>query len=171
MTALTTVGFNTTPIGAFAPAGVMVLVALMLVGASPSGTGGGIKSTSVSAALATIRATLRGDQAPTFFGARVPNARLFAAFASIAFYLIAFVVGATLLLLVEGAGFQDLVFEAASALGTVGLSRGATADLTPLGKLVIVAMMFIGRTGPITLALALAAGHPEPAEESDDLAV
>ncbi|MEM8864293.1 MAG: potassium transporter TrkG [Planctomycetota bacterium] len=175
MTALTTVGFNTAPLGSFAAGATMVTVAAMLIGASPSGTGGGIKSTSVSAAFATIRSSIRGDYDPTFHGVRVPDGRIFAAFAAISFYLLTFTIGATLLMLVESAPFEDLLFEAASALGTVGLSRGITGDLTPVGKLTIIAMMFVGRTGPIAFAVALAsqpAGADVQSEEKeDDLAV
>lgn len=61
--------------------------------------------------------------------------------------------------------FEDLLFEVASALGTVGLSRGVTGDLTDLGKLVIVAMMFVGRLGPLTFGLALFGGGEESTDE------
>ncbi|MEO0530225.1 MAG: potassium transporter TrkG [Planctomycetota bacterium] len=173
MTSLTTVGFNTMPIGGFGAAATMVLIASMLIGASPSGTGGGIKSTSISAAIATVRSTIRGDNDPRFFGAHVPNSRLFSAFSAIAFYLVCFAIGSTLLLLTESGAFEDLIFEAGSALGTVGLSRGVTGDLTSLGKLVIIGMMFLGRTGPITFAVAMASNvdRDESVSGRDDLAI
>ena len=70
--------------------------------------------------------------------------------------------------------FEDLLFECASALGTVGLSRGVTGDLTDLGKLVVTALMFIGRLGPLTFGLALFAGGGEAVPEAlveEDLAI
>lgn len=155
MTAMTTVGFNTHPIGELAAAPVLVMVILMVVGASPSGTGGGLKTTSISAAFGAVWASLRGREDVSFLGRRIPTDRTMGAFAALVFYLVMFLAGSILMLLLQGQNFEDVVFEAASALGTVGLSRGITGDLVPLGKLVIIALMFIGRIGPITFGLAL----------------
>ena len=171
MSALTTVGFNTAPIHemAFAPTFLMVL--MMVVGASPSGTGGGLKSTSVSAAIATTISTVKGREKVTFWGCEVPAHRLSLAFASLVFYVATFFVGGFLLLLLENDGhFEDILFEAASALGTVGLSRGLTGNLAPVSKLVVILLMFIGRIGPITFGLALASSTHE-VKKHDDLAV
>lgn len=155
MTAMTTVGFNTHPIEDLAAAPVMVMVILMVIGASPSGTGGGLKTTSISAALATVWSSLRGHREVTFLGRRIPMNRLLGAFSALVFYLVMFLVGTVLMLMLQGQPFEDVTFEAASALGTVGLSRGITGDLVPLGKFVIILLMFIGRVGPITFGLAL----------------
>ncbi|MDB9524996.1 potassium transporter TrkG [Oscillatoria sp. CS-180] len=155
MTAMTTVGFNTHPIEVLAPSPVLVMVILMVIGASPSGTGGGLKTTSISAALGAVWASLRGYENVVFGRRRIPTERVFAAFAALAFYLIMFLVGSVVLLLLQSQAFEDVVFEAASALGTVGLSRGITGDLVPFGKLLIIFLMFVGRIGPITFGLAL----------------
>ncbi len=171
MTAMTTVGFNTTSIGSLALAPTFLMLALMIMGASPSGTGGGIKSTSVSAAFATVWSTLHGRSRTTFWGCEVPQHRLLLAFASIVFYFSIFFLGGLLLLMTQtGQAFEDIIFEAASALGTVGLSRGITGELTPLGKCIVIALMFIGRVGPITFGLALFSGETN-APKKDDLAV
>ncbi|MCC9642472.1 hypothetical protein LOC71_09315 [Rhodopirellula sp. JC740] len=171
MSALTTVGFNTTSIGELALGPTFLMLLIMIVGASPSGTGGGLKSTSVSAAIATTMSTLRGRDKVTFWGCEVPAHRLSSAFASLVFYVAIFFLGGFLLLLLQTESpFEDVIFEAASALGTVGLSRGLTGELQPLGKCVVIALMFIGRIGPITFGLALAAGAHE-FRERDDLAV
>lgn len=66
-----------------------------------------------------------------------------------------FLVGCALLLLLQSQAFEDVVFEVASALGTVGLSRGITGDLVPLGKVVVIVLMFIGRVGPITVGISI----------------
>lgn len=159
MTALTTVGFNTTPIGDLAGPTLFLMLLMMILGASPSGTGGGLKSTSVSAAYAAVRSTLANCPEIRFWNHPIPRHRVTAAFAAVTFYVACFFVGGLALLLVESAPFEDVIFEAASALGTVGLSRGITGDLTPLGKLIVVALMFVGRTGPMTLAIAIF--HPD----------
>lgn len=170
MAALTTVGFNSTPIGAFAHAPAFLMLLMMILGASPSGTGGGLKSTSVSAAFATVWSTLKGRSRVTFWGCEVPNHRLTMAFSSVVFYVTVFFAGGLLLLILQPEPIADVLFEAASALGTVGLSRGITGDLSPLSKCVVIALMFIGRLGPVTFGLALFSGEA-PQIEKDDLAV
>jgi trk system potassium uptake protein TrkH len=170
MTAMTTVGFNTTDIGAFGHAPVFLMLLLMILGASPSGTGGGLKSTSVSAAFATAWSTIKGRPQVTFWGCEVPNHRLTMAFSAVVFYISVFFVGGLLLLVLQPEPIADVLFEAASALGTVGLSRGITGDLTPLSKCVVILLMFIGRLGPVTFGVALFAGETKPPKR-DDLAI
>lgn len=170
MTAVTTVGFDTVATGQIGHAAMLVVIVLMIIGASPSGTGGGLKSTTFSALVATVLSALRGQSRVRFFGYQVPDHRLIAAYATIGLYLAALLAGTLLLLLTETADFGDLFFEAASALGTVGLSRGVTGQLTVLGKLVAVGLMFVGRVGPVTFGLALLSRRPRhPGQE--DLAV
>jgi trk system potassium uptake protein TrkH len=175
MTAATTVGFNTYPIGALGLASVLMMYLIMIVGASPSGTGGGLKSTSISAIYATLKSTLRGQDEITYRGKLIPTNRLHTAYAALGFYVLTLAIGGYLLLVTESRptavealegqlhSFEDLLFEVTSALGTVGLSRGVTGDLTDLGKLVIIVLMFIGRLGPLTFGLVLfASNDPEP---------
>lgn len=173
MTALTTVGFNTHPIGTLTSVGVFITLVLMIVGASPSGTGGGLKSTSVFAALAVMWSSLRGNRSVGIFGRRIPDERLFTAFSAFVFYIIAFLVGSTLLFIFQNQAFEDVMFEAASALGTVGLSRGMTSDLTALGKWVIIVLMYIGRVGPLSFGIALfyQKSIQEVVEGEEDLAI
>ena len=100
----------------------------------------------------------------------MPAHRLRMASSALAFYAITLLVGGYLLLVTESRPlavaamngtphvFEDLLFEVASALGTVGLSRGVTGDLTDLGKIVVIGLMFVGRLGPLTFGLALFGG-------------
>jgi trk system potassium uptake protein TrkH len=166
VSALTTSGFNTFPISKLTAATVMVVIILMILGASPSGTGGGLKSTTWSAAIATIMSFLRGHDEITFFKYKVPHGRITAAFASIALYLIAFSIGTYCLLLSDCHPFEDTALEVASALGTVGLSRGITADLSFWGKIVIIVMMYVGRLGVVSLALGAVALYKDVAHEN-----
>lgn len=168
VSALTTLGFNTVPVSQLAASTLAVLIVLMILGASPSGTGGGLKSTTWSAAVATIVCFIRGRDEVTFFGSNVPHGRLTAAFAAIAMYLIAFSLGTYCMLLLESQmPFEDIAFEAASALGTVGLSRGISGDLSPGGKITVMTMMYIGRLGVISLALGAVALYQRTAHEPE----
>lgn len=155
MTAMTTVGFNTHPIGSLSGFAILLTLILMIVGASPSGTGGGIKTTSISAALGSMWSSLRGSSATAYMGRRIPEERVTAASAAIVFYILFFLIGASCLLIVQEQLFEDVIFEVASALGTVGLSRGITGDLTVAGKWIIIAMMYVGRIGPLSFGMAL----------------
>lgn len=172
MSAMTTVGFNTISIGGLSKASLLILTVLMIIGASPSGTGGGVKCTTVSAVWGVMRSALRGQREVRFWGRIVPNDRIWMACASLGFYLSALVLGVYLLELTEKHSFEANIFEAASALGTVGLSTGITPDLSTLGKLIVIALMFCGRVGPLSLGAALFGFHAQqPVTSDSDLAV
>jgi trk system potassium uptake protein TrkH len=172
MTAMTTVGFNTVPIGSLAHASILLLIMLMVIGASPSGTGGGMKSTTVSALIGVMKSALRGRQEVRFWGRPVPTPRVWTAVASVGFYISLLLIGTYLLEITEPSDFAANIFEAASAIGTVGLSMGITASLSSLGKVFIVFLMFAGRLGPLTFGMALFFRKPgETGGGDSDLAV
>lgn len=172
MTASTTAGFNTVPIGGMSSAGLIVLMIAMLVGASPAGTGGGIKTTGVSALLATLVSIARGRDLVAWLGHEIPVLRVLWAVAAATLYLIGLVAGLLALSITEDHAFLPLVFEAASAIGTVGLSMGITGSLSAEGKVVVILLMLVGRVGPLTIGAALMrpAGKPDGLRR-DDLAV
>jgi trk system potassium uptake protein TrkH len=155
MTASSTAGFNTVPISAMSASSLVLITIAMIIGASPSGTGGGIKTTTLSSLLAVLVSTACGRQRIAFWNHEIPISRIFTATAAATMYLICLSVGVFLLCLVERQPFLSIVFEAASALGTVGLSLGITGDLTDAGKLLVTLLMFFGRVGPLTIGLAL----------------
>jgi trk system potassium uptake protein TrkH len=171
MTAMTTVGFNSVPIGKLASSSLIILTFLMIIGASPSGTGGGIKSTSFTAVVGVIRSTLKGDIKVRFLGRVIPQTRVRSAMANVGFYLFVLLLGIFLLTITEPLPFKDLLFETASALGTVGLSTGITATLSGLGKVIVCVLMFIGRLGPLTFAIALSTRHAVVNDVEDDVAI
>ncbi len=172
MTAMTTVGFNTVSIAQLSKASLLLLTVLMVIGASPSGTGGGLKSTTFTAVLGVMRSALRGDQEVRFWGRAVPSERVWTAVAGLGFYLMMLVVGTYLLELTESGRFDQILFEAASALGTVGLSTGITPQLTGMGKLIVTFLMFCGRLGPLTFGMALTfRSGLAPKDQDADLAV
>ena len=168
MTSITTVGFNTIDVGALAPVGLLATILLMVVGASPAGTGGGLKTTTLTGLLAVLRATIAGQQVPHLLGARVPADRIAAATATATLYTILLASGALALALTDPVGLEATSFEAASALGTVGLSTGITADISVAGRLVLVVLMFVGRVGPLSVASALTAPRLPPRSIDDE---
>ncbi|WP_217641143.1 TrkH family potassium uptake protein [Jannaschia pohangensis] len=169
MTASTTVGFNTTPIADLAPAIIVVMIFLMIVGASPAGTGGGLKTTSFAALVGLVRSALRGRESVRFFKRDIPTERLQTATASLAYYMGLMMVATFILLLTDPLlPFDKVLFEAISAMGTVGLSMGITGELSDLGKLVIIVLMTAGRVGILTFGMALASHDESRAEEEDN---
>lgn len=151
-----TAGFNTIDYGAVHAATLMLTCLVMFVGASPGSTGGGIKTTTLAAAFAEFRAEMRGQRAARLFDRQLDGGVVRRAM-GVAFLSLAMVSAFTfVLLLTEDQEPMRIVFEVVSAFATCGLSTGITASLTPAGKLVIVLAMFVGRIGPLTLALAMA---------------
>ncbi|HLE78544.1 MAG TPA: TrkH family potassium uptake protein [bacterium] len=150
-----TAGFNTIDIAHLREPTLMLLIALMFIGASPGGTGGGIKTTTFVAPMAVIISMLRGRTDPELFRRRLPPVVVYKA-VTIALVAVAFVVTmGTALSFVERIDFVQALFEVTSAFGTVGLSTGITPDLTAVGRLLIIATIFTGRVGLLTVAFAL----------------
>jgi trk system potassium uptake protein TrkH len=155
ITSITTAGFNTLPIGQLSQASLFLIILLMIIGAAPSGTGGGLKTTTFTALVGVIRSSILGREKVTFWNKEIPEERIRVAIASLGLYAGSLILGCYLLALTESVPFEGLLFESASALGTVGLSTGITAQLTPIVKLVLIALMFIGRFGPLAFGIAL----------------
>ncbi|MBD0833651.1 potassium transporter TrkH [Aestuariibaculum sp. TT11] len=157
MTALTTVGFNTIPLGGFSLAILLVVIFLMYVGASPSGTGGGMKTTTLTALIAIMWNRIRNNKRITFLGKSIPLERLYVATSVFMLYASVIFVSTFLLAMSEDFPLHQILFETTSAIGTVGLSTGITGDLTSWGKMVLIIVMFIGRLGLLTFGLAILA--------------
>jgi trk system potassium uptake protein TrkH len=154
---LRTAGFSTMEVAACRDATLVIVMALMFIGGAPGSTAGGIKVTTFSALGIAIVSSIRGRPAAEAFGRRLPHVLVYRAIA-VALLSIGFVFLVSLVLvLTSEARFLDLVFEAISAFGTNGTSPGTTRTLDQLGLIVTAIAMFVGRLGPLTLALALAA--------------
>lgn len=172
MTASTTAGFNSIDISGLSHAALLVITVVMLIGASPSGTGGGMKTTTISALLGSLFSVLRGRDRVVWLNREVPMIRVIQAVGSATIYLCLLALGVFMLCITERAAFLTIVFEAASAIGTVGLSMGLTPELSFAGKIIVTLLMFAGRTGPLTIGLALLRPDALPNHvRSDDLAV
>ena len=151
-----TAGFNTLDYASVTQETLFVTDLLMFIGAGSASTGGGIKVTTFALLVLMVWSEVRGDPHVSAFGRRLPAHAQRQAF-SVAFIATAAVVAGTLVLMADSVHpFREVLFEAVSAFGTVGLSTGITADWNDLGRIVLVVLMFLGRTGPYTLAVALA---------------
>ncbi len=174
MSAMTTVGFNTVSIGNLSVPILLAIIFLMYVGASPSGTAGGLKITTLTAMLAVLKSRLFGQKKITFLHRVIPFERLYVATSTFILYTSLIFIFTFLLSFSERADFEAILFEVASALGTVGLSTGLTGDLSAIGKIWIIILMFIGRVGVLTFGFALLQRHKHQDDEGalqDDLAV
>lgn len=160
-----TAGFNTLPIGSMANQTLMLMVILMFIGASSGSTGGGIKTGTFATLVVMGVSRLLGYPEPKAFGRTISPGSVARAM-SVTMVCAAVVLLGTLLLQMTEVGsspspgargrFLELLFEVVSAFGTVGLSTGVTPALTDGGKLLIVLIMFMGRLGPLVMAVAVA---------------
>ncbi|MBT2517016.1 TrkH family potassium uptake protein [Streptomyces sp. ISL-90] len=151
-----TAGFNSIDTAAMHNESWLGTDVLMLIGAGPAGTAGGIKVTTFAVLFFIIMTELRGEAAVNIFGKRLSRAVHRQAI-TVALIAVAAVMAGTLaLMLITGLDLDRVMFEAVSAFGTVGLSTGITFELPDAAKLVLVALMFLGRLGPLTLGSAIA---------------
>jgi len=164
-----TAGFNTLSIGDMTAPALFLTICLMFIGASPGGTGGGVKTTTFGVIVAALWSTVRGQRDTNVFRRRLSPDLVRRAFALSMLAAIGLLLTTGLLLLTEHQGLLHTSYEAVSAFGTVGLSMGVPGSPLSLsgffgagGKWVIMFLMFMGRVGPLTLAVALA-GASAPA--------
>ncbi len=158
-----TAGFNTISIGALTNSVLCFMMFLMFVGASSGSTGGGIKVSTLAVLFAIFKSRISGKEEVSMFRRTIPyetRSRCLTIFVASIFVLIFFVIALSIsesnnALLNSRGDFFELAFEAVSALGTAGLSTGITNKLSDTGRFLITCMMFIGRVGPLTVALAI----------------
>jgi trk system potassium uptake protein TrkH len=151
-----TAGFNTLDVSQLRDGTALMFISMMFIGGGSTSTAGGIKVTSFMVLLMASAAFLRRRPEPTAFSRRVVPADVLKVLALTFIGLLVVMIGTFLLTVSQHARFLDLAFEAASAFGTVGLSRGVTPELNAFGRLVVMTLMFLGRVGPLALGFALA---------------
>lgn len=152
-------GFNTIDTGALTDASTLFVMVLMFIGAGAGSTAGGIKLTTFIVMVLTVRAFLLGHERPVVFGRSLDYGIIIRALTVSIMWLLAVIIGTFILTISESAGFVDIAFEVTSAAATVGLSRGLTPELSPVGQAVIMILMVLGRAGPLALAFVLVHRH------------
>ena len=153
-----TAGFNSFDLSRLKDGSKLFSSLLMMVGASPASTGGGIKTTTVSVLFLLMLSVVRGNREVNVAHRRLPDNTLRRALAVAVLFLAVLLTGTLVISLIEDGRFPmvDILFEASSAMGTVGVSAVGTPNLSPAGRAVLLPMMFLGRVGPLTLAAAVA---------------
>jgi len=152
-------GFNVVDTAALSTPVLIIFLFLMFVGASSGSAGGGIRTSTFAVIWASVSSTIRGKKNTELFKRTIDNEMVLKAYAIMMFFVAGNIIGPFVMsiseadLLATGKyDFMDLVFEHVSAASTVGLSTGITPELSPVGKIVLVIAMFIGRVGTLTLA-------------------
>lgn len=169
-----TAGFATLPQENLTNATATVSIILMLIGGSPVGTAGGIKTVTLAVLICSTLATIRNKNDVTLFGRRISEPSVKKAVAVVVTFLTICIASTVLLMATNDISALDAVYETVSATATVGLSRNVTATLNSFGKLIIIVTMYFGRVGPISLAVALGRKNENPnviSEPTEDISI
>ena len=153
-----TAGFNTIDQASLLPATKMISVILMFIGASPASTAGGIKTVTFGLLVIAAFRVARGSKDVVVMKRRVDTGMLLRALSITVISLMVICLGAFLIALVDGLTFEDVLFETFSAFGTVGVTTGITTQFSYFGKLLLMAMMFFGRVGILTITCEIMVG-------------
>ena len=149
-----TAGFNTVDLPAMSGASLGVMILLMLIGGSPGSTAGGMKTTTLAVLLSNAAATFRQRDSAQFFGRRVDGSAVKTAATILTMYLALFFGGGVFISVYEDLPLSSCLYEAASAVGTVGLTLGITPQLHIPSQMVLISLMYLGRVGGLTLVYA-----------------
>ena len=146
-----TAGFNTYDLTKLDSGGVSIMIVLMLIGGSPGSTAGGMKTTTFAVVILTAISVFRRKEHTDFAGRSIADSVLRNAIAIVTMYLLLFLTGGVVITAVEGLPMMTCMFETASAVGTVGLTLGITPNLSTVSRIILIALMYIGRVGGLTL--------------------
>ncbi|WP_291653627.1 TrkH family potassium uptake protein [Clostridium sp.] len=151
-----TAGFNSVSTSGMTLASKFLTIILMFIGGSPGSTAGGLKTVTFGILVLTVICVIKGREDTEVFGRRFTKEIVYKSF-TLLFIGVSLVIFATMILSYTevGASFIDLLYETTSAFGTVGITLGLTSNLSPIGKVLIMLMMYFGRVGPLTVMLAL----------------
>ena len=153
-----TAGFNTVDFGQMSEGGLFLMVMLMLIGGAPGSTAGGMKMTTIAVLLLSTAAVFRRKEDAQCFGRRIPTETVRYAAVVMLMYMVLCTVGGLFLCYAEGLPVLTSLFEAGSAIATVGLTLGVTPTLGAAARLVLIVLMYCGRVGGLTLVFAALSG-------------
>ena len=153
-----TAGFNTVDMTLFSEATVMVTILLMLIGGNSGSTAGGMKVSTISVLFTTAMSVFHRQQNPSVFGRRIEDSVIKNAATILMMYITLFMGGALFISIVEGLPLLTCMFETASAVATVGLTMGITPQLSTVSHFILIALMYLGRVGGLTIIFATVKG-------------
>jgi trk system potassium uptake protein TrkH len=154
-----TAGFNTLDIGEIRESTALLFITLMLIGGGTTSTAGGLKVTTFVVLILATHAFLRRKETITVFSRNIPMDQILKVLALVTLCILILLTATFVILVSSGLPFLNVLFETASAFGTVGLSRGITAELDAVSRIVIVFVMFAGRVGPLLLGFFIATAY------------
>ncbi len=169
-----TAGFASVPQENLTNASAAISLLLMMIGGSPVGTAGGMKTVTLAVLICSAFATIRNKNSATLFGRRISDDSVKKAVAVVVMFLTICATTTVFILATSNASAIDVVYETVSATATVGLSRNFTATLNAFGKLIIIVTMYFGRVGPISLAVALGSKNESQnviSEPTEDISI
>lgn len=162
-----TAGFATLNMASMKAATLLIMMLLMFIGGSPGGTAGGIKTTTFAILVLMIVSELRNRKEIVVFNRKIEREQFRKAFVIAFILLMTVTTGIIILLVIEPFDLLSIAFESISAIATVGLSMGITASLSYWGKVIIIALMYLGRIGPLTLMLSI--GRKQSSKKGQDI--
>ena len=149
-----TAGFNTTDTGALTDGSKLLTIILMFIGGSPGSTAGGIKTTTIAIMLLYARSTIKGTYGVNAFGRRLEDEAIRRASVVLIINLFLALTAALAIMAIQNLSMPDVLFETFSAIGTVGMTTGITRQLLPVSRVIIIILMYCGRIGSLSFALA-----------------
>ena len=158
-----TAGFNSVDTAAMSDGGKLVTMLLMFVGGSPGSTAGGVKTTTIAVILVMAASAVTHRSSPVLLGRRIPDGVLHKAVSVVVINLSFALVGTLILCGGQGLPLTDVLFECVSAIGTVGMTTGITRSLSTASAITITVLMFAGRVGSVSFAMALIERKARPA--------
>lgn len=154
-----TAGFNTTDTASLTDGSKLLTIILMFIGGSPGSTAGGIKTTTIFVLLMCVHSNIKQTYGVNIFGRRLEEGVIKRAGAILTINLFLALSASLAIMAIQPLGFSDILFETASAIGTVGMTTGITRDLYSVSKVIIIILMYSGRIGSLSFALAFAQSH------------
>jgi len=157
-----TAGFNTTDTAALTEGSKLLTIILMFIGGSPGSTAGGIKTTTLVVLLLCVHSNIKQTYGINIFGRRLENDAVKRAGTILTINLLLAVTASLAIMAIQPLGFSDILFETFSAIGTVGMTTGITRALHPVSRCIIILLMYCGRIGSLSFALAFVQSKRKP---------